>query len=220
MENRTWDADRIIPYQLVPSGNWILWRVVSLLSIQVTQSDESVGRDAYKQLCEGLDEAQRQPKEECQLRQVSSLLLFVHEGHWRRYLTETRMCVCAQGAQSNSDMLPSWCFHWSKLTYDKTEESVWIEKHVRVCVLVHVCECADVQEEECYQIKLVKHFFSQLLNISFLPRRHAGNWKWWWRRQRTGERWAARLRASGQHKLFPCRFRSVPSSRNGSSSKT
>ncbi|XP_075880365.1 uncharacterized protein LOC142886952 isoform X2 [Nelusetta ayraudi] len=38
---------------------------------QVTQSDESVGRDAYKQLCEGLDEAQRQPKEECQLRQVT-----------------------------------------------------------------------------------------------------------------------------------------------------
>lgn len=45
-----------------------------LLLIQVTQGDASVERDTYKQSRQGLDEmyneARRQLKEECQLRQV------------------------------------------------------------------------------------------------------------------------------------------------------
>lgn len=46
--------------------------------LQVTQGDVSVERDTYKQSRQGLDEmyneAQRQLKEECQLRQVMSVL--------------------------------------------------------------------------------------------------------------------------------------------------
>lgn len=49
--------------------------VFLLVSTQVTQGDVSVERDTYKQSRQGLDEmyneARRQLKEECQLRQVS-----------------------------------------------------------------------------------------------------------------------------------------------------
>lgn len=52
-----------------------------LLSVQVTQGDVSVERDTYKQSRQGLDEmyneARRQLKEECQLRQVRLRLLLV-----------------------------------------------------------------------------------------------------------------------------------------------
>lgn len=62
-------------------------------SIQVTQGDVSVERDTYKQSRQGLDEmyneAQRQLKEECQLRQVSSPLAFVREKHLHLFFTET-----------------------------------------------------------------------------------------------------------------------------------
>lgn len=63
-------------------------------SIQVTQGDVSVERDTYKQSRQGLDEmyneAQRQLKEECQLRQVSSpLALAVREKHLHLFFTET-----------------------------------------------------------------------------------------------------------------------------------
>ncbi len=54
-----------------------------LFFIQVTQSDVTVERDTYKQSRQGLDEmyneARRQLKEECQLRQVKmQLLVFVY----------------------------------------------------------------------------------------------------------------------------------------------
>lgn len=100
----------------------------------MTQSDESVGRDAYKQLCQGLDEAQRQPKEECQLRQVSSLLVFVHEGHWHRCLTEYDTRVCALREHT---VIPT-CF--------PPDASIGLSSHTirqkNLCELKSICVCA------------------------------------------------------------------------------
>lgn len=79
--------------------------------IQVTQGDVSVERDTYKQSRQGLDEmyneAQRQLKEECQLRQVRTLLAFVHERHWHRCLTEACVGVC--GLTFRMWRMSWWC---------------------------------------------------------------------------------------------------------------
>lgn len=54
---------------------------------QVTQGDVSVERDTYRQSRQGLDEmyneARRQLKEECQLRQVGSICVLINT--WREY---------------------------------------------------------------------------------------------------------------------------------------
>lgn len=136
----------------------------------MTQSDESVGRDAYKQLCQGLDEAQRQPKEECQLRQVSSLLVFVHEGHWHRCLTEydTRVCALREHTVIPTCFPPDASIGLSSHTIRQKNLCELKSMCVCVCVLVHVCERADVQEcVECHQIKLVKHFFLPVTEYIF-----------------------------------------------------
>lgn len=70
-----------------------------LFFIQVTQGDVSVERDTYKQSRQGLDEmyneARRQLKEECQLRQVRLWLpQFVYDRHERLRFIGTDVCVC------------------------------------------------------------------------------------------------------------------------------
>lgn len=65
-----------------------------LVVAQVTQGDVSVERDTYKQSRQGLDEmyneARRQLKEECQLRQVSTK----HPANTLLGLTGTYLRVC------------------------------------------------------------------------------------------------------------------------------
>lgn len=91
--------------------------------------------------------------------------------NWRRSVSSGRSahwwCLCMRGTGpwcvTETDVcalrehtVVSTCFHWWNLTcYIKQKNPCELKS---MCVLVHVCVRADVQEcAECYQIKLVKH---------------------------------------------------------------